>query len=157
MDPGFEIQDPGSGIRDPGSRIRDSRSGIRDPGSGKKPIPDPGSGSRGQKGTGSRIRNNVINCMFSHPWSRWRGGDGRVPGEGGVAHPLLYHPLLVVPLHQPLVPAHTPTLNTVSRDGFGHFSTFLGAPMILTVNASLRWLNNVSCLLLSFQLITSRL
>ncbi len=31
-------------------------SGIRDPGSGiwKKPIPDPG--SRGQKGTGSRIR-----------------------------------------------------------------------------------------------------
>jgi hypothetical protein len=30
--------------------------GIRDPGSGirKKPIPDPG--SRGQKGTGSRIR-----------------------------------------------------------------------------------------------------
>ncbi len=25
-------------------------------GSGKKPIPDPGSGSRGQKGTGSRIR-----------------------------------------------------------------------------------------------------
>jgi hypothetical protein len=30
---------------DPGSEIR------------KKPIPDPGSGSRGQKGTGSRIRN----------------------------------------------------------------------------------------------------
>jgi hypothetical protein len=29
-------------------------SGIRDPGSGQKPIPDPG--SRGQKGTGSRIR-----------------------------------------------------------------------------------------------------
>jgi hypothetical protein len=29
-------------------------SGIRDPGFGKKPIPDPG--SRGQKGTGSRIR-----------------------------------------------------------------------------------------------------
>jgi hypothetical protein len=31
-------------------------SGIRDPGSGiqNKPIPDPGSGSRGQKGTGSR-------------------------------------------------------------------------------------------------------
>ncbi len=29
-------------------------SGIRDPGSGKKPIPDPR--SRGQKGTGSRIR-----------------------------------------------------------------------------------------------------
>jgi hypothetical protein len=26
-------------------------SGIRDPGSGKKPIPDPGSGSRGKKGT----------------------------------------------------------------------------------------------------------
>jgi hypothetical protein len=29
-------------------------SEIRDP--EKKPIPDPGSGSRGQKGTGSRIR-----------------------------------------------------------------------------------------------------
>ena len=29
----------------------DQRSGIR-----KKPIPDPGSGFRGQKGTGSRIR-----------------------------------------------------------------------------------------------------
>jgi hypothetical protein len=39
----------GSGIRDPGSGIRDPGSGIR-----KKPIPDPG--SRGQKGTGSRIR-----------------------------------------------------------------------------------------------------
>ncbi len=36
------VWDPGSGIRDPGSWIR------------KKPIPDPG--SRGQKGTGSRIR-----------------------------------------------------------------------------------------------------
>ncbi len=33
-----------------GFRIRDPRSGIR-----KKPIPDPGSGSRGKKGTGSRI------------------------------------------------------------------------------------------------------
>ncbi len=32
-----------------GSGIRDPRTGIR-----KKPIPDPG--SRGQKGTGSRIR-----------------------------------------------------------------------------------------------------
>ena len=42
------VWDPGSGIRDPGSRIRDPGSGIR-----KKPIPDPG--SRGQKGTGSRI------------------------------------------------------------------------------------------------------
>jgi hypothetical protein len=43
------VWDPGSGIRDPGS-------GIRDPGSGKNlfRIPDPG--SRGQKGTGSRIR-----------------------------------------------------------------------------------------------------
>jgi hypothetical protein len=34
--------------------IRDPRSGIR-----KKPIPDPG--SRGQKGTGSRIRNTEYN------------------------------------------------------------------------------------------------
>ncbi len=39
----------GSWIRDPRSRIRDAESGIR-----KKPIPDPG--SRGQKGTGPRIR-----------------------------------------------------------------------------------------------------
>jgi hypothetical protein len=37
----------GSGIRDPGSEIRDP----------EKPIPDPG--SRGQKGTGSRIRNTA--------------------------------------------------------------------------------------------------
>ena len=46
----------GSGIRDLGSGIRDLGSGTRDIGSGiwKKPIPD--SGSRGQKGTGSRIR-----------------------------------------------------------------------------------------------------
>jgi hypothetical protein len=53
----------GSGIRDPGSENRDPRSGIRDPGSGirKKPIPDPG--SRGQKGTGSRIR--IRNTGFS--------------------------------------------------------------------------------------------
>jgi hypothetical protein len=33
--------------------ILDLGSGIRDPESGKKPIPDPG--SRGKKGTGSRI------------------------------------------------------------------------------------------------------
>jgi hypothetical protein len=39
---GSEIRDPRSGIRDPGYEIR------------KKPIPDPG--SRGQKGTGYRIR-----------------------------------------------------------------------------------------------------
>jgi hypothetical protein len=38
-----------------GSGIRDPRSGIR-----KKPIPD--SGSRGQKGTGSRIR--IRNTAF---------------------------------------------------------------------------------------------
>ncbi len=45
------VWDPGSGIRDPGSGIR------------KKPIPDPG--SRGQKGTGSRIRNTVpLLCVF---------------------------------------------------------------------------------------------
>jgi hypothetical protein len=40
----------------------DPGSGIRDPGSGKKPIPDPG--SRGQKGTGSRIR-NTGSCPLS--------------------------------------------------------------------------------------------
>ncbi len=45
-------------------------SGIRDPGSGirKKPIPDPG--SRGQKGTGSRIR--IRNT------DQWIGFDSRV-------------------------------------------------------------------------------
>ncbi len=57
----------GSGIRDPGSEIRDPEKPIPDPGSrGQKGtgsrIPDPGvkkapdPGSRGQKGTGSRIR-----------------------------------------------------------------------------------------------------
>ncbi len=42
------------------------RSGIRDPRSGKKPIPDPG--SRGQKGTGSRIRirNTVAKFILDH-------------------------------------------------------------------------------------------
>ncbi len=39
-----------------------------------------------------------------------------MPGEGGVAHPLLNHPLLVVPLHQPLVPAHTHTLRNSAAD-----------------------------------------
>jgi hypothetical protein len=40
--------------------------GIRDPGSGKKPIPDPGSGSRGQKapdpgsGSATLIKNYII-------------------------------------------------------------------------------------------------
>jgi hypothetical protein len=38
-------------VRDPGSEIR------------KKPIPDPG--SRGQKGTGSRIRNTVLVIISS--------------------------------------------------------------------------------------------
>jgi hypothetical protein len=41
--------------------IRDPRSGIR-----KKPLPDPRSGSRGQKGTGSRIRNTAI---FKDPYN----------------------------------------------------------------------------------------
>ncbi len=40
-----------------GSEIRDLRSGIRE-----KPIPDPG--SRGQKGTGSRIR--IRNSASNH-------------------------------------------------------------------------------------------
>jgi hypothetical protein len=43
------VWDPGPGIRDSGPEIR------------KKPIPDPG--SRGQKGTGSRIRiRNTVIC-----------------------------------------------------------------------------------------------
>jgi hypothetical protein len=33
-----------------------SKIWVWDPGYGKRPIPDPGSGSKGQKGTGSRIR-----------------------------------------------------------------------------------------------------
>ena len=53
----------GSGIRDPGSENRDPRSGIR-----KNPILDPI--SRGQKGTGSRIRNTAgyrtLNRMYLH-------------------------------------------------------------------------------------------
>jgi hypothetical protein len=49
----------GFGIRDPRSGIRDPRSGIWDP---EKPISDFGSGSRGQKGTGSRIRLRNIGC-----------------------------------------------------------------------------------------------
>jgi hypothetical protein len=40
------------------------RSGIQDPRSGKKPIPDPG--SRGQKGTGFRIRNTVAKFILDH-------------------------------------------------------------------------------------------
>jgi hypothetical protein len=49
-----------------GSGIRDPRSGIRDPGSviRKKPIPDPG--SRGQKGTGSRIRIRNTGLYIKH-------------------------------------------------------------------------------------------
>ncbi len=46
---------PGSGIRDPGSGIR------------KKPIPDPG--SRGQKGTGSRIRIRNTGKKWLVSWS----------------------------------------------------------------------------------------
>jgi hypothetical protein len=38
--------------------------GIRDPGSGKKLFPDPG--SRGQKGTGSRIRIRNIDCFTAY-------------------------------------------------------------------------------------------
>jgi hypothetical protein len=43
--------------------VWDPGSGIRDPGSEKKPIPDPG--SRGQKGTGSRIR--IRNTALQEP------------------------------------------------------------------------------------------
>jgi hypothetical protein len=61
MDLGSGIRDPGSGVRDPGSEIR-------------KPFSDPG--SRGQKGTGSRIRSTgwwskftrhkVLDCTLSN-------------------------------------------------------------------------------------------
>jgi hypothetical protein len=51
-----------------GSGIRDARSGIRN-----KPIPDPGPGSRGQKGTGSRIR--IRNTAF-YSLDAYRAGAG---------------------------------------------------------------------------------
>jgi hypothetical protein len=41
-------------------------SEIRDP---EKPIPDPGSGSRGQKGTGSRIRNTAFDRNMREPFN----------------------------------------------------------------------------------------
>ncbi len=44
-----------------GFGIRDPRSGIR-----KKPIPDPG--SRGQKGTGSRIQIRNTEYRYIYPW-----------------------------------------------------------------------------------------
>jgi hypothetical protein len=46
--------------------VWDPRSGVR-----KKPIPDPGPGSRGQKGTGSRIR--IRNTGFCQLLSHSRG------------------------------------------------------------------------------------
>jgi hypothetical protein len=67
-----------------GSRIQDQRSGIR-----KKPIPDPGSGFRGQKGTRSRIRirntdQNVLIALRGPVGGRGRGGGpGWVRGEQG--------------------------------------------------------------------------
>ncbi len=73
---GFGIQDPRSEIWDPGSGIR------------KKPIPDPGSGFRGQKGTGSRIRirntdENALIALRGPVGGRGRGGPGWVRGELG--------------------------------------------------------------------------
>jgi hypothetical protein len=61
---GSGIRDPGSGIRDPGSEIRDPEKTY----SGSL-IPDPG--SRGQKGTGSRIR---IRNTESSQWIRIQEG-----------------------------------------------------------------------------------
>ncbi len=46
-------------VKDPGSEIR------------KKPIPDPG--SRGQKGTGSRIRNTVKKLPFKYILAKLKG------------------------------------------------------------------------------------
>jgi hypothetical protein len=54
----------GFGIRDPGSD-------IRDPGSGKKPIPDPGSGSRGQKAPDPRSRIRIRNAEHNTPAVRY--------------------------------------------------------------------------------------
>ncbi len=56
-------------------------SSVADPGSGirKKPIPDPG--SRGQKGTGSRIRIRNTGTFFllnSDPTKRWYLHDQNV-------------------------------------------------------------------------------
>jgi hypothetical protein len=65
-DPGSEIRDPRSGIRDPGSEIRGPRSGI-DPGSEIRDPENTYSGSRGQKGTGSRIHNTVFKTEDNVP------------------------------------------------------------------------------------------
>jgi hypothetical protein len=57
--------------------------GIRDPGSGirKKPIPDPG--SRGQKGTGSRIRNTgIMERGMNNPVVNSRIEKERMDGSG---------------------------------------------------------------------------
>ncbi len=50
-------------------RVWDPRSGIWDP---EKPISNCGSGSRGQKGTGSRIRNTARAILFL---GRWKGSN----------------------------------------------------------------------------------
>jgi hypothetical protein len=55
----------GFGILDPRFKIRDPRSRRR-----KKPIPDPGSGSKGQKCTGSQISYLDLQPCEAH-WNVW--------------------------------------------------------------------------------------
>jgi hypothetical protein len=58
--------------------VWDPRSGIWDP---EKPISNRGSGSRGQKGTGSRIRNTAQVILFLGKRKgsnrKWGGGGGK--------------------------------------------------------------------------------
>jgi hypothetical protein len=67
-----------------GFGIRDPRSGIRN-----KPVPDPGSMSWGQKGTGSRIR------ILNTGWNTTVSSDA----SGPVTVYLYTRPRLFVPLH----------------------------------------------------------
>ena len=50
-------------------------------------------------------------CQLSqerhHPYDVLETPERLVPDGGGEADPLLYHPLVVVALHQPLIPANT--------------------------------------------------
>jgi hypothetical protein len=80
-------------VWDPASEIRDPRSGIRDPGSGirKKPIPDPG--SRGQKGTGSRIRNTAKLATKKSLRENLKAGTGHDGIDGESPAPPVHRPI----------------------------------------------------------------